>query len=1438
MKHLALFLLVVLAAGCSLNDLEVQTDAPTDRIDSERNEGVRERIDINRSELRERRIARIDRNQRFTREVPRIRALVKERGRAAIDLGERAGFEIGYSEIADKELDVYERGDKIVFRERTRLRDRFTTASRNEPYEVNVYRKEAYGTEALEYEIILNEHPGTSTFNYELNASNLVLYEQKPLYVEAGLEFPTEDCNATHCNGKIRPLHIVNSYAAYYKDARPGLNETGKAFHLYRPWFNDSNGNFAWGEISMVGNSLTITAPDGYMESASYPVIIDPTFGYTTAGGTYDNLCCGDKTRGSEVQLDIGGYNVTSMSVLLRGAGVDDGIVDYKMGLYNSTSYLQDTSAGYFNESGGTTVWRTQTMSAAEELEVTSNGTLFHVAVLTNLIGGNPGTMEDSASAGTSWDDGATWSTFSSSIGTKDQAIIYSLYATYTEFNLSDIEPVLTTPTFNDSNVFPDEDVRASTTYSDPDGDSGNVTAYWYVNGAQVHTETQTSISSGATVNFDLSSGNYSENDNVVFNATPSNNLTGSTVENSFTVGSGTLAVSVVTPSNNTEWTQNSTNSFTINVTCTSFSCGNVSAYLDPISELYSDNFEDGADWLEQGECASYWNYASSTPSSNTGPQSGDSSDSGSNFVYMENSAGNCDGGLASDEGFLVFDQAIDWDSQSEENITFKTNLYGTDIGTLELQENSTGSWLSMGYSQSGNDGNSGTVWSQQSQDASDLTGTGYVRFRYAVSSSFEGDVAIDDFNITGESGASKGFLVSTVINDTPFYTTNNNPFTVSDDSCLDMSAGDSCELTWNVVSTGDVGNYTFFAYVNSTYNETTVDSERINIILTNITDLIAPQWSDNSTNSTVAGESILFSAFWTDNTNLSGGDTQFYLYNGSNTTGTVLSGDVEAGTQNNTAIGAGGGGGDLTVDGTTVTLTEANNTQAWDTLEVINGGTLVIDPTDGNFVQINATSFFVDSTSTVDGTGYGYAGGALNSAGSGPGAGGTCSNDAGGGGGYGGAGSDAPDCLTQGGSSYGSSTTDAIQMGSGGGAGSGGGNGVGGDGGSALYVWSDDIDIDGTMQFEGDNAPAAGTRPGGGGSGGGLLLKGDTIDVSGTITLDGGNGGTQGSCNDCGGGGGGGRYKVFYGTSYSTTGSTITVNGGIAENTAYNGDAGSTHSASISYTPSVSGGTGNNIDSNLTAVQYENTISSISETLTEIEVTVGVTSFDDSGSTDNGSTAPDLYVSLYNGSEYIEIGQLNVTASGDYSITSSNTNILSAWSTANNSDVRIQAKYLDYINDSTKDSILYDSVNVTVSTTQEYVLVNTQNWNNTTLDNDTQGWSNFTAKINNTVGATIRWYLIGTDQISNSNTTDTFEFTTTGDVIVNSCSPTGSTSHVYECTDSCNVTSNIDFGSNDVTFNGSGITRIDNAVLSSTGTIRIQNSCTVRLINGGEINQ
>lgn len=134
--------------------------------------------------------------------------------------------------------------------------------------------------EKFEIEIILNEKPDTNIFEFSLEGTDDLDFFYQP-------ELTQEQIN----KGDVRPDNVVGSYAVYHKEKRDHLEgsinyETGKAYHIYRPLIKDANGKTVWGDLSYQKGVLTITIPQEFLDNASYPVVVDPTFGYLASGGT------------------------------------------------------------------------------------------------------------------------------------------------------------------------------------------------------------------------------------------------------------------------------------------------------------------------------------------------------------------------------------------------------------------------------------------------------------------------------------------------------------------------------------------------------------------------------------------------------------------------------------------------------------------------------------------------------------------------------------------------------------------------------------------------------------------------------------------------------------------------------------------------------------------------------------------------------------------------------------------------------------------------------------------------------------------------------------------------------------------------------------------------------------------------------------------------
>jgi len=133
-----------------------------------------------------------------------------------------------------------------------------------------------------------------------------------------------------------------------------------------------------------------------------------------------------------------------------------------------------------------------------------------------------------------------------------------------------------------------------------------------------------------------------------------------------------------------------------------------------------------------------------STSSSNTGPQDGGVGGVGTYFIYVETSSTNCyDSG---DIALVYFNTTIDYNLNSNEKIEFYFHAYGATIDNLYMEENSTGTWISL-FNMSDNNND---YWNFTSVDLSGLTGNGSLRFNYTrTSTGFTSDISLDRINVT-----------------------------------------------------------------------------------------------------------------------------------------------------------------------------------------------------------------------------------------------------------------------------------------------------------------------------------------------------------------------------------------------------------------------------------------------------------------------------------------------------------------------------------------------------------------------------------------------------------------------------------------------------------------------------------------------------------------
>lgn len=283
-----------------------------------------------------------------------------------------------------------------------------------------------YLQEGFEFDITFPSKPSSNKVDFSIRRKQLAFYKQPALtqeQIDEGIE---------------RPEDIVGSYAVYHrteKNHKVGEKDyrAGKAFHIKRPWAEDATGKRVWCDldISLTKHTMTITLPQDFYDTAVWPVLVDPTFGYTTAGasngGSISDRAYGHGNAGEQYSA-TSGDSVTTLHMYTRtiGATADVGVYDKSGGGNTGASLLSGNAT--ITASSATPIWET----ASTTITLTGGNTHFLAYRSNNSIRryfdtGVAGDSTEDTAADTTGQLDATWT----ENATDDELV--SLYATYTE---------------------------------------------------------------------------------------------------------------------------------------------------------------------------------------------------------------------------------------------------------------------------------------------------------------------------------------------------------------------------------------------------------------------------------------------------------------------------------------------------------------------------------------------------------------------------------------------------------------------------------------------------------------------------------------------------------------------------------------------------------------------------------------------------------------------------------------------------------------------------------------------------------------------------------------------------------------------------------------------------------------------------------------------
>jgi hypothetical protein len=304
-------------------------------------------------------------------------------------------------------------------------------------YYLETYRLACGEYGGLEIEIVLESNPISNIIEFDINFTDgLDFAYQPPLTEDTDLQamfddrvYSLSETEAKDGEGNViafRPENIIGSYAVY-APKQHNKYKTGKITHIERPKAIDDNGVEQWCElnIDVENKKLYITIPQSFLDSASYPIIVDPTFGYTSIGASSTNNW---DIIGGQVANPGEAGTVTKITAYLGDDLFGD---NRKCALYTSGGTLVSPQSSQNSASRPSAGWEDFTVANAS---VTAQN--YVVSYWANWV--DPTIYYDTGGAsGTSKYVSQSYGSWPASVTFSNSTNYLSIYATYTSAGIS-----------------------------------------------------------------------------------------------------------------------------------------------------------------------------------------------------------------------------------------------------------------------------------------------------------------------------------------------------------------------------------------------------------------------------------------------------------------------------------------------------------------------------------------------------------------------------------------------------------------------------------------------------------------------------------------------------------------------------------------------------------------------------------------------------------------------------------------------------------------------------------------------------------------------------------------------------------------------------------------------------------------------------------------
>jgi len=233
--------------------------------------------------------------------------------------------------------------------------------------------------------------------------------------------------------GHRQPENVIGSYAVYHA-SRGGVHrgqvdaekyKVGKAFHIYRPEAIDAKGNRVWCELKIdIENQMAaITVPPKWLDGAFYPVLVDPTFGYTSVGANYWPPPYGTILTHGDTYT---GVSATGKSMSVYAQGYNEATV-LQAALYNGTSLVSNGYTDDIDVVSGTPQWLTGNFVSGPALSTDEYYLCLNTQDQVEFYYDDAGTNDAkyATQAYDTWPSSVTWSV------DPDGRAKFSIYCTY-----------------------------------------------------------------------------------------------------------------------------------------------------------------------------------------------------------------------------------------------------------------------------------------------------------------------------------------------------------------------------------------------------------------------------------------------------------------------------------------------------------------------------------------------------------------------------------------------------------------------------------------------------------------------------------------------------------------------------------------------------------------------------------------------------------------------------------------------------------------------------------------------------------------------------------------------------------------------------------------------------------------------------------------------